>query len=46
MEDLALNDLPETCTSCTASDDAFNLLEEVGAREARSSIRQALTTWP
>jgi hypothetical protein len=41
-----VNDLPETCANCTASDNAFNLLSEVGAREAQSSIRQALTTWP
>ena len=41
-----VNDLPETCTSCAASNNAFNLLSEVGADEAQSSIRQALTTWP
>lgn len=41
-----VNDLPETCTSCTASNNAGSLLEEVGAREAQSTIRQALTSWP
>jgi hypothetical protein len=40
-----VNDLPETCSSCAASDDAFNLLEQAGAREAQTTIRQALATW-
>jgi len=41
-----VNDLPESCSNCTASQDAFNLLQTVAAEAARSTIRQALTTWP
>jgi hypothetical protein len=41
-----VNDLPESRGNCTASQNAFNLLQGVGAEAARSTIRQALTTWP
>jgi hypothetical protein len=41
-----VNDLVENCTSCTASNDAFNLLEEEGALEAKATITKALQTWP
>jgi hypothetical protein len=41
-----VNDLPESCTNCAASQNAFNLTQSVVAEAARSTIRQALTTWP
>ena len=41
-----VNDLQETCTNCAASQNAFNLTQTVAAEAARSTIRQALTTWP
>jgi hypothetical protein len=41
-----VNDLVENCSSCTAQTDAFNNLENVGAEAARSTIKQALATWP
>ena len=40
-----VNDLPESCSDCAASQDAFNLIQQVAAEAARSTIRQALQTW-
>ena len=40
-----VNDLPESCSNCAASQDAFNLIQQVAAEAARSTIRQALQTW-
>ncbi len=39
------NDLPMSCSNCTASQDALNLLPGVAAEAARSTLRQALMTW-
>ncbi len=39
------NDLPMSCSNCTASQDALNLLPGVAAEAARSTLRQALITW-
>jgi hypothetical protein len=39
------NDLPMSCSNCTASQNASNLLQGVAAEAARSTIRQALMTW-
>lgn len=41
-----VNDLPEFCNNCTASQNAGNNLGAVAAEAARSVIRQALKTWP
>jgi len=41
-----VNDLPEFCANCTASQNAGNNLGAVAAEAARSVIRQALKTWP
>ena len=39
------NDLPVSCSNCTASQNALNLLQGAAAEAARSTIRQALMTW-
>ncbi|HXL18005.1 MAG TPA: serine hydrolase, partial [Streptosporangiaceae bacterium] len=40
------NDLPMSCSNCTASQNALNLLPRVAAEAARGTIRQALTGAP
>src|SRR6266568_3860564 len=39
------NDLPMSCSNCTAAQNASNLLQGVAAEAARSTLRQALMTW-
>jgi len=41
-----VNDLPEYCNNCIASQNAGNNLGAVAAESARSVIMQALKTWP
>jgi hypothetical protein len=41
-----VNDLPQFCTNCAASQSAGNNLAAVAAQAARGIITQALKTWP